>query len=96
MKTDHCAEYVYDIGIAAPTLQQLIKDLPAVFQCLRKAGFHISITKKHFGLQIIDFVGRTITTKGLAPQEQTITKFLEKVKFSRSKKELQRYIGFLN
>ena len=33
---------------------------------------------------------------GVAPQKQKIAKFLEKVKFPRSKKALQRYIGFLN
>ena len=49
-----------------------------------------------FGVQEVDFLGRTITTKGVAPQKQKITKFLEKVKFPRSKKALQRYIGFLN
>ena len=42
------------------------------------------------------FLGRTITTKGVAPQKKKITKFLEKVKFPRSKKALQTYIGFMN
>ena len=50
----------------------------------------------HFGVQEVDFLGRTITTKGVAPQKQKVTKFLEKVKFPRSKRALQRYIGFLN
>ena len=50
----------------------------------------------HFGVQEVDFLGRTITTKGIAPQKQKIAKFLGKVKFPRSKKALQRYIGFLN
>ena len=54
------------------------------------------MAKSHFGVQEIDFLGRAITTKGVAPQKQKITKFLEKVKFLRSKKALQRYIGFLN
>ena len=54
------------------------------------------MAKCHFGVQQVDFLGRTITTKGVAPQKQKITKFLEKVKFPRSKKALQRYIGFLN
>ena len=53
------------------------------------------MTKCHFGVQEIDLLGRAITTKELAPQKQKIAKFLEKVKFPRSKKELQRYIEFL-
>ena len=35
----------------------------------------------------IDSLGRTITTNGVAPQKQKIVKFLEKVKFPRSKKK---------
>ena len=54
------------------------------------------MAKCHFGVQEVDFLGRTITTTGVAPQKQKIAKFLEKVKFPRSKKALQLYIGFLN
>ena len=96
IKADQCVQYVDDIGIAANTAEQLIKNLRAVFQCLRKAGLKLSMAKCHFGVQEVDFLGRTITTKGVAPQKQKIAKFLEKVKFPRSKKALQRYIGFLN
>ena len=74
----------------------MIKNLQAVFQCLRKAGLKLSMAKCHFGIQEVDFLGRTITTNGIAPQKQKIAKFLKKVKFPRSKKTLQRYIGFLN
>ena len=96
IKADQCAQYVDDIGIAANTPEQLIKNLRAIFQCLRKAGIKLSMAKCHFGVQEIDFLGRTKATKGVAPQNQKITKFLEKVKFPRSKKALQRYNGFLN
>ena len=44
----------------------------------------------------VDFLGRTITATRVAAQKQKITNFLENVKFPRSKKALQRYIGFLN
>ena len=74
----------------------MIKNLQAVFQCLRKAGLKLSIAKCHFGVQEVDFLGRTITTNGVAPQKQKIAKFLKKLKFPRSKKAFQRYIGFLN
>ena len=96
IKADQCAQYVDHIGIAANTPEQLIKNLRAVFQCLQKAGLKLSMTKCHFGVQEVDFLGRTITTNGVAPQKQKITKFLERVKFPRSKKALQRYIEFLN
>ena len=94
--TDQCEQNVDDVGIAANTPEQLIKNLRAVFQCLRKAGLKLSKAKCHFGVQQVDFHGRTITTNGVAPQKQKIAKFLEKLKFPRSEKAFQRYIGFLN
>ena len=95
IKADQCAQNVDEIGIAANTPQQLIKNLRAIVHCLRKAALKLSMAKCHFGVQEIDFLGRTITSKGVAPQKQKITKFLKKVKFQRSKKALERYIGFL-
>ena len=77
IKADQCALYVDDIGIAANTPEQLIKNLRAVFQCLQKAGLKLSMAKCHFGVQEVDFLGRTVTTKGVAPQKQKITKFFE-------------------
>ena len=88
IKADQGAQYVDDIGIAASTPEQLIKNLRAVFQCLRKASFKLSMAKCHFEVQEIDFLGRTITAKGVAPQKQKFTKFLENVKFPRSKEAL--------
>ena len=65
-------------------------------ECLRKAGIKNSMAKYLSGEQGRGFLGRTITTKGVDPQKQKIAKFLEKVKFPRSKKALETYIGFLN
>ena len=96
IKADQCAQYFGGIGIATTTPEQLIKNLRAVFQCLRKAGLKLSMAKCHFGVQQVDFLGRTITTNGVAPQKQKIAKSLEKVKFPRSRRALQSYIGFLN
>ena len=96
IKADQCAQYVDNIGIAANTTEQLIKNLRAVFHCVQKAGLKLSMAKCHFRVKEVDFFGRTITTKGVATQKQKITKFLEKVKFQRSKKALQNYNGLLN
>ena len=96
IKADQCALYVEDIGIAANTPQQLIKNLGRVVQCLREADLKLSIAKCHFAVQKVDFIGRTIKTKEVAPQKQKIAKLLEKVQFLQSIKALQRYNGFLN
>ena len=96
IKANQCAQYINDIGITANTPEQLIKNPRAVFQSLRKAGLKLSMSKCHFWVQQVDFLGRTITTKEVAPQKQKIAKILEKFKIPRSKKAHQRYIEFLN
>ena len=96
IKADQCAQYVDDIGIAANTAEQLIRNLRATFQCIRTAGFKLTMHKCHFGAKEIDFLGRTITPEGVRPQRHRVQNFLEKTKFPKSKKALQRYLGFLN
>ena len=96
IKADQCAQYVDDIGIAANTTEQLIKNIRAVFKCIREAGLKLTIEKSHFGVTQIEFFGRTITPHGVAPQDQKVKNFLSKVRFPKSKKQVQKYIGFVN
>ena len=96
IKADQCAQYVDDIAIAANTAEQLIRNLRATFQCIRTAGLKLTMHKCHFGAKEIDFLGRTITPEGVRPQRPRVQNFLEKTKFPKSKKALQRYLGFLN
>ena len=96
IKADQCAQYVDDIGIAANTTEQLIKNIRAVFKCIRKAGLKLTIEKCHFAVTQIEFLGRTITPHGVAPQDHKITNFLSKIRFPRSKKQVQKHIGFIN
>ena len=96
IKADQCAQYVDDIGIAANDAEHLIKNLRATFECIREAGLKLTMHKCHFGATEIDFLGRTITPEGVKPQKERVIQFLEKTKFPKSKKALQRYLGFLN
>ena len=96
IKADQCAQYVDDIGISAKDAAHLIKNLRATFECIREAGLKLTMHKCHFGATEIVFLGRTITPEGVKPQKESITNFLEKNKFPKSKKALQRYLGFLN
>ena len=63
IKADQFAQNVDNIGKAANAPEQLIKNLRAVFQTLRKAGLKLSMAKCHFGVQEVELFGRTITTK---------------------------------
>ena len=66
------------------------------FECIREAGLKLTFKKCHFGVTQIEFLGRTITPHRIAPQDQKAKNFLPKVRFPKSKKQVQKYIGFVN
>ena len=96
VKADQCAQYVDDIGITANNATDLTRNIRAVFQCIRNAGLKLPIEKCHFGVRQVEFLGRTISSEGVSPQAHKIQKFLNKLKFPKTKKALQRYLGFVN
>ena len=96
VKADQCAQYVDDIGIAANNATDFTRNLRAVLQCIRNAGLKLTIEKCHFGVKQVEFLGRTISSEGLSPQTYKIQNFLNKLRFPKLKKALQRYLGFVN
>ena len=72
VKPDQCAQYVDDIGIAANNATDLIRNIRAVFKCIRKAGLKLTIEKCHFGVRQVEFLGRTISPEGISPQARKI------------------------
>ena len=97
VKADQCAQYLDDIEIAANNATDLARKIRVVvFKCIRQAGLKLTIEKCHFGVRQVEFLGRTISPEGISPQARKIQKFLDKLRFPKSKKALQRYLGFLN
>ena len=96
VKADQCAQYVDDIGIAANNATDLTRNIRAVFKCNRQAGLKLTIEKCHFGDRQVEILGRTISPEGFSPQARKIQNFLDKLRFPKSKKVLQRYLGFVN
>ena len=96
VKADQCAQYVDDIGIAANNATDLTRNIRAVFKCIRKAGLKLTIGKSHFGVRQVEFLGRIISPEGILPQARKIQNFLDKLRFPKSKKALQLYLGFVN
>ena len=96
IKADHSAQYVDGIGIAANSPEPLLTNLRAKLKSIQNAVLKLSFAKCSTGTTKIGFRGRTITPNGVTRQTQMITKVLEKVKIPRSKKALQRHIGFQN
>ena len=96
IKADQCDQYVDDIGIAANTTEQLMKNIRAVCKLVRKASLKLAIEECHFGVTQVEFFGRTITPNGVAPQDHKITNFLSEISFPKSTKQVQKNIGFVN
>ena len=60
IKADQCAQYVDDIGIAANDVKHLCANIRTVFECIRNAGLKLTMSKCHFGVKQVDFLGRQL------------------------------------
>ena len=96
VKADQCAQYVEDIGIPANNATDITRNIRAVFKCFRQAGLKLTIEKCHFGVRQVEFLGTTISPEGISPKARKIQNFLDKLRFPKSKKALQHYLGFMN
>ena len=61
----------------------MIKNLRAVFQCLRNAGLKLSMAICPFWVGEVDSIVRSVTTKEVAPQNHKVAKFLERSQISK-------------
>ena len=96
VKADQCAQYVDDIGIAANNATDLTRNMRTVFKCIRQTRLKLAIEKCHFEVRQVEFLGRTFSPEGISPQARKIQFFLDKLRILKSKKALQRYLGFVN
>ena len=69
-----CAN-VDDIGIAANSVAQLIRNIRAVFECISQAGLKLTTEKCHFGVTEVEFLGSNITLEGNFASPPRTTKF---------------------
>ena len=96
VKADQCAQNLDDIGISGKNATDLTRNIRAVFKCFRQAGLKLTIEKCHFVVRQVEVLGRTISSEGVLPQSHKIQKFSNKLRFPKSRKALQRYLGFVN
>ena len=94
VKADQCAQHVDDIGIAANNATDLTPNIRAVFKCICQTGLKLTIEKCHFGVRQVEFLGKTISPERISPQAPKIQNFFNKLRLLKSKKALQRYLGF--
>ena len=96
IKADQCAQNVDEIGISANDTKQLCTVIKTVLECIRNAGQKLSMSKCHFGVKQVDFLGTHNYTRRSWPSSRQSERLSLKTPISKSKKALQRYIGFSN
>ena len=72
----------------------MIEKLRAVFSCIRESGMKLSTKKCQFGLRKIQFLGNTITSRGLHTHITKSQKFLEKLQEAENNQTGKRIIEF--
>ena len=95
VKADQSAHYGDDIGIAVNNVMVLTQNIRAVLKCFRRAGSKLTI-ECHSGVKHDEFLERTISPEGISPHARIIRDFLAKLRFSKSNKALQQYLGLVN
>ena len=85
-----------DIGIAANKATDLTRNNRANFKCICNAGLKLTIENWHLGVRQVEFFGRNLSSEGVSPQFHKDQNFLSKLRFHKSKKTLQHYLGFVN
>ena len=96
VKADQCAQYVDDIGIAADNATDLIRNVRAVFTCIRQAGLKLTFENCYFEVRQVEFLGRIISSERVSSQSRKIQNFLSDLRFPKSKIALQRYPSFVS
>ena len=96
VKTIRCAQYVDDIGITAHTPEELISNLECVIQQLDKAILKLCIGKCELELKQIKYLGKTISSTGVAPIEKRVSYFSANLKPPNYRISLLRYLDCLS
>ena len=91
---DKCFSYVDDIGAASHTTEEMLENLVHIFQCIRASGLKLSPSKCEFAVPQMKFLGNTITSEGMSPNNEKVEKFLKNVRMPQNPKQVKRMIGF--
>ena len=82
VKSDQCAQYVDDIGIAANNAMDFSRNI-------RNAGLKLTIEKCHFGVRQVEVLGRNFSSEGVSSKTHKIQNFSNKLRFPKHEEALQ-------
>ena len=94
IKADQCAQYVDDIGIAANDSTQLCINIKTVFECIRKAGLKLTMTKCILDSNMLtSWVGQLPQKESLHKLKKSNNSF-KNSNFRNPKKHSRDILGF--
>ena len=76
LQTDKVLTYMDDIVIFSTTFEEHMKDLKAVFDCLRAAKVTLKASKCVFANDKVDFLGFELSIDGIKPQHRLTVRSL--------------------
>ena len=92
LSTDRVLAYMDDIVIFNSTFEEHMKDLTAVFSCLRNANVSLKPSKCVFAANKVDFLGFELSPDGIKPQVH-LTAAINQLPTLKSKNEIKRFLG---
>ena len=87
--------YIDDLIVASYTLKEHLDHLDIVLGKLRDGGFTIKLKKSLFCTTSITFLGHTITTQGVSPEQSRLDK-IHNTATPRNAKQLRSILGVFN
>ena len=91
-----CTQFVDVIPAGVNNFDEMFPALRKIFDCLREAGLKGSVHKCEFGTTKIDYLRRTITTKGISPEKAKIESFWGQVRMPITVKQVKRLFSYRN
>ena len=71
-----CMQLIDDIAAGVKDFDEIIPALQKIFLWLKQSGLKLSAHKCEFGSTKIDYLGSTITPKGISPESAKFENFL--------------------
>jgi hypothetical protein len=84
--------YIDDVIIFSGSLEQHVKDVEEVFTALKRANLRVKLSKCHFLRNSVDFLGHTISEKGVVPVQSNI-EAVEKLAAPRTPAQVRSFLG---
>ena len=84
--------YLDDILIYSSSEKEHLKTIEELFRRLSKAGLAIALDKCEFGVKSLDYLGYTISSRGIRPVEKKI-EAIQKFPVPEKQKQLLGFLG---